>query len=167
MKKKMENIQKNKWSYLEISFFSSVSWTSQQLYAPLFSASCSSSSYTLSLKTPRKLLRSSDLPLLLFFENLLPFPSSFSSSLLCISDLPFQWSLLQPPFLPHSFCSHLFCPRDPPPESSSTCQSLTAASKSEVDSLWPLRMWHVARWDSDTWLKMWSAKTNREKVTHA
>ena len=30
--------------------------------------------------------------------------------------------------------------RDPLLESSSTCQSLTAASKSEVDSLWPLRM---------------------------
>ena len=29
---------------------------------------------------------------------------------------------------------------DPSPESSSTCQSPTAASKSEVDSLWPLRM---------------------------
>ena len=30
--------------------------------------------------------------------------------------------------------------RDPLPESSSTCQSSIAASKSEVDSLWPLRM---------------------------
>ena len=42
--------------------------------------------------------------------------------------------------LPHSFCSHLFCLRDPSSESSSTCQSPTAASKSEVDSLWSLRM---------------------------
>ena len=42
------------------------------------------------------------------------------------------------------FCGHLFCPillqppnglRDSPSESSSTCQSPTAASKSEVDSL--------------------------------
>ena len=39
--------------------------------------------------------------------------------------------------------------RDPPPESSSTCQSPTVASKSEVDFLRPLRMWHVARWDSE------------------
>ena len=73
------------------------------------------------------------------------------------------------PFLcpPHDLCcNHLFLSNlspldglwDPLPGSSSTCQSPTAASKSEVDSLRPLRMWHVARWDSDAWLKMWSAK---------
>ena len=115
----------------------------QQLYAPLFLASYCSSTHTLSLKTPRKT------PLLLCFPKKTPplFPSPFF-----------------PPFsricLPNDLCcSHLFCPtpsaatfsvplllqppnglQDSPPESSSTCQSPTAASKSEVDSLWPLRM---------------------------
>ena len=71
-----------------------------------------------------------------------------------------QRSLQQPPFLHHynvvtsllaaaTFPSLSSAPlnglRDPLPESSSTCQSLIVASKSEVDSLWPLRMWHVAR----------------------
>ena len=77
------------------------------------------------------------------------------------SDLPFQRFLPQPPFLQHSFCSHfpslssvfLDGLLDSLPGSSSTCQSPTAASKSEVDSLWPLKMWHVAHWDSGTWLK--------------
>ena len=50
----MENIQKDKWSYLEISLLSSVSWTPQQLHVPLFLASSSSSTKTLSLKTLRK-----------------------------------------------------------------------------------------------------------------
>ena len=58
--------------------------------------------------------------------------------------------LLQPPFslcttsstAPFSSLSSapLDALRDPLPESSSTCQSPTAASKSEMDSLWPLRM---------------------------
>ena len=131
----------------------------------------------------------------LFFQPKQPLESSSPSSslFLLLFSLPFFWIcpfndlcrshlflcpapsaatfstalLLQPPFLLHSFCSHLFCLRDLPSESSSMCQSPTVASKSEVDSLWPLRMWHVARCDSDTWLKKWSAKTNREKMTHA
>ena len=91
---------------------------------------------SLSLKTLRRT------PLSPFFENLLffffvspPPPDKTSSR---FSDLPSQRSLpqppfstlllLQPPFLFHSFCRHLFCPTP------------SAALKSEVDSLWPLRM---------------------------
>ena len=103
-------------------------------------------------------------PFFLYF--LLFFPSVFSAFFsfppFLFSDLPSQRSLLQPPF-PPPFLPHSFCLQDPLPESSSMCQSPTATSKSEVDSLWPLRMWHMARWNSDTWLKMWYAKTNREK----
>ena len=72
-----------------------------------------------------------------------PLPRSFCSHLFyCTPSTAtfFAPLLLQPPFLLHSFCSHLFCLRDLPSESSSMCQSPTVASKSEVDSLWPLRM---------------------------
>ena len=99
-------------------------------------------------------------PFFFFF----PVSSSASHSSAHLQCCHLPRSLQQPPFLHHSFCSHLFCTTtmlSPPtaygtpfPESFSTCQSSIAASKSEVDSLWPLRMWHVARWDSDTWLKI-------------
>ena len=75
-----------------------------------------------------------------------PFSLSSPRSLL---HPPFSATLLlQPPFSSLSSMS-LDGLRDPPPESSSACQSPTAASKNEVDSLRLLRMWHVARWDSD------------------
>ena len=61
----MENIQKTNGHTWRSPFFSSVSWTPQQLYAPLFLASSSSSTNTLSLKT-------------LFQKNLLP-PSSYNA----------------------------------------------------------------------------------------
>ena len=121
-------------------------------------------SFFLSSSTLLSLFRIS----LLFSQAQLPSRFLFSLSSSLFSGFAFPTIFAATTFSPHpSFCSHLFCLRDPSSESSSTCQSLTATSKSEVDSLWPLRMWHVARWDSDTWLKMWSAKTNREKVTHA
>ena len=75
-------------------------------------------------------------------------------------------------FLHHTFCSHLFFslirapwrPTRPPSRKFfHVSKSYCSFKKSEVDSLWPLRMWHMARWDSDTWLKIWSAKTNRGK----
>ena len=102
-------------------------------------------------KTPHSLYSSS---------NISSLPPFFP----CISDLPLQWSLLQPHFLP-PFWPPLLQPFF-------LLQPLflsnpSAATKSEVDSLWPLRMRHVARWDSDTWLNMGSAETNSEKVTHA
>ena len=86
--------------------------SSQQLYVSLYLASCCSSTNTLFLKT---LKENSSVPLLflflifLSFRNTSPFfllypPDFFSFSFLCISDLPSQWSLLQP----HFFC-HLFC----------------------------------------------------------
>ena len=143
--------------------------SSQQLYAPLFLASDCGSLHTLSLifsqKTPpsfydaifshflfssETLPRSSTGPLKLN-SALLP-PSSFFPFFLsplsriclhndlCRSHLFSSTLLLQPLFLPHSFCSHLFCLRDPPSESSSTCQSPTATTKSEVDFLWSLTM---------------------------
>ena len=80
-------------------------------------------------------------PSLSFFFFLLPsLYLGFAFSMISAATTFFASLLLQPPFLPHSFYNHLFCPRDPPPESSSMCQSPTATSKSEVDSLWPLRM---------------------------
>ena len=94
--------------------------------------------------------------LLFLFHLGFAFPTIFAAITFFYSHI-----FLQPPFAATQR------PAGPLSESSSTCQSPTAASKSEVDFLWPLRMWHVARCDSDTWLKMWSAKTNREKVTHA
>ena len=161
--KKMENIQKKPMVVPEnLPSQLRALDSPQQLYAPLFLASYCSSTHTLSLKTPRKT------PLLLCFPKKTPplFPSPFF-----------------PPFsricLPNDLCcSHLFChlflSRLPAAAFSATfstatfiCPTPSATSKGEVDSLWPLRMRHVARWDGDTWLKMWYVKTNREKVTHA
>ena len=104
--------------------------------------------HTLSLqKLSEKLLRS--------FSRKPPLFPGFSSLLFffvfpfSILDLPSQRSLPQPPFLCPTFSAATFSSlssvppnglRDPPSESSSTCQSPIAASKSEVDSLWPLRM---------------------------
>ena len=91
--------------------------SSQQLYTSLFLASYCSSTHILSLKNPKKTL--SFFSLVLLSSTLLSpplrknssFPSEtplcfffFSLFLFCISDLPSQRSLLQPPF-----CSHLFC----------------------------------------------------------
>ena len=124
--------------------------SSQQLYVPLFVASYCSSTHTISLKTPRKTPPFFGFAFPPFFRK----PPSFSFfffllhslylgfafSMISAATTFFASLLLQPPFLPHSFYSHLFCPWDPPPESSSMCQSPTTTSKSEVDSLWPLRM---------------------------
>ena len=52
--KKMGNIQKNKWSYLEISLLSSMSQTPQQSHAPLFLAFSSSSHHTPFLPNSQK-----------------------------------------------------------------------------------------------------------------
>ena len=122
----------------------------QQLYAPLFLASYCSSTHTISLKTPRKtppFFRFASppffrkLPSFSFFFFLLPsLYLGFAFSMISAAATFSASLLLQPPFLSHSFYNHLFCPRDPPPESSSMCQSPTTTSKSEVDSLWPLRM---------------------------
>ena len=163
MKKKMENIQKK---------------TNGHTWKSLFSAPCPG-------LFPAT-LRSSVLSFLLQFNPYyFPQNSQKNSSVLqiCLSPIfsktSFLFLLLFPP--PFSVsriclfndlcCNHFFCFTP----SATTFSAplllqppfLPATSKSEVDSLWPLRMWHVARWDSDTWLKMWSAKTNREKVTHA
>ena len=126
--------------------------SSQRLYAPLFLASYSSSNLHLfPSKFSEKLKK--------FLPSLTILSPLLFSSFLCISDLSSQWSLLQPPFFVLPPCSHLFCDL--------FCPTPSATSKSEVDSLWLLKMWHVARWDSDTWLKMRFAKTNRGKATHA
>ena len=101
--------------------------SSQQLYAPLFLASYPSSTHTLSLQILRKTL--------LFLYNATSSPFSKISSR--FPDSPPQRSLPQPPFCTtpsaatFSFLSS--APpdglRDPLLESSSTCQSPTAASK--------------------------------------
>ena len=95
--------------------------SSQQLYAPLFLASYCGSLHTLSLifsqKTPpsfydaifspflfssETLLRSSTGPLKLNSALLPPLFLFSFFSFPFISDLPSQWSLLQPPFLCHT-----------------------------------------------------------------
>ena len=138
--------------------------SSQQLYAPLFLASSPSLANTLfsklSEKTPIRKTPPSlykPLPLLSFFGSLLrslpqpPFLPPYhavTSNDLCNSHL----SCTTPPAAIFScttpsvvtFPSLSSAPlnglRDPIFESSSTCQSPIATSKSEVDSLWPLRM---------------------------
>ena len=141
--KKMENIHTKKQMVIPGNLPSQlrVLDSSQQLHAPLFLASSYCSTPILFLKTPRKTLP--------FLPQCCLPPFSSVSRICLLNDL----------YCSHIFCHlfsrHLFCPTP------------STASKSEVDSLWPLRMWHVALWDSDTWLKMRSAKSNREKVTHA
>ena len=120
--------------------------SSQHLYALLFLAFYCSSTHTLSLKTLRKTPPFSFHP---FFSSLIFLPFSLSriclTNDLCCSRLFCHLFSVSPPcncLFCHLFGHHLFC------------LTPSAASK----SLWPLRMRHVARWDSDTWLKMWSAK---------
>ena len=91
-------------------------------------------------------------PWLLFF--FLSLYLGFAFSMISTATTFSATSSVSPP-CSHLSGRHLFCPIP------------LAASKSEVDSLWPLRTWHVARWDSDTLLKMRFAKTNRGKATHA
>ena len=117
--KKMENMHKKKQMVIPGNFPSQlrVLDSSQQLCAPLFLASCSSSNPHLFpskfLEKLKKLLRS---------PTMLSHPSPFSS-FFSISDLPFPRSLLQPPFFyltslqlpflplfrPPPFLSHSFC----------------------------------------------------------
>ena len=121
---------------------------------------------------PKKTLPRPRSPPRSFFPHplLVPFPFFVPRiclpNVLCCSHPFFYWTpsaatflsallLLQPPF----FC---LCPY-----AATFCPTLSTASKSEANSLWPLRMRHVTHWDSGTWLRMWSARTNNEKVTHA
>ena len=113
--KKMENMHKKKQMVIPGNPPSQlrVLDSFQQLCAPLFLASCSSSNpYLFPSKFSEKLKK------LLRSPTMLPRPSHFSS-FFSISDLPFPRSLLQPPFfylaslllpflppfLSHSFCS--------------------------------------------------------------
>ena len=113
--KKMENIQKKKQMVIPGNLPSQlhVLDSSQQLYAPLFLASYSSSTHTLFPKT----LQKPPLSLCLLKSVIYPLFPLFLS----VSVLPFRKPPLFPGFASptisatttfsaHSFCNHLFCP---------------------------------------------------------
>ena len=136
--------------------------SSQQLYALLFLASSQVQPILFPSKLPEKLLRSSTI----FFFSKPPFVFRifaffFTISIAATFSVPLPCCHLQPSLKSKTLCSFtMLSPptisatttfpslssaplnglRDPLLESSSTCQSPIAVSKSEVDSLWPLRM---------------------------
>ena len=124
----------------------------QQLYAPPFLLShCFDSPLWfpfLFSSTPSKTPLQPFVFLFFFLCLGFAFPTFSTAATFFLAEL-----LLQPPFcLLYSSCSHLFL-------SLSLYSHLIVPlflrlQKGEVDSLWPLRMRHVARWDSGTWLRM-------------